>query len=103
MLNFAHSNIYQDLLKNTWNHEKEIWLYEEISSWQAQGGWISHLQIIAVLDKSHYLLADWYSEPFLFFGQKHIYRLNNFYLNFGKVQNTFLATVSNVKGQRDEV
>ena len=59
--------------------------------------WIGPLQVKAVLDKSHYLLADWHGKLLSFFGAVHIHRPKPCYLNLGKVQNKVLATVFNIQ------
>ena len=65
--------------------------------------WVGPLQVKAVLDKSHYLLADWHGKLLPFFGAVHIHRLTPCYLNLGKVQNMVLATVSNFQGLKNEL
>ena len=65
--------------------------------------WIGPLQIKAVLDKSHYLLADWQGKLLPTFGAVHIHRLKPCYLNLGKVKNKVLATVSNIQGLKNEL
>ena len=45
--------------------------------------WIGPLQVKAVLDKSHYLLADWHGKLLPIFGAVHIHRLKPCYLNLG--------------------
>ena len=64
--------------------------------------WIGPLQIKAVLDKSHYLLADWQGKLLLTFGAVHIHRLKPCYLNLGKVKNKVLATISSIEGLKNE-
>ena len=59
--------------------------------------WIGPLQLKAVLDKSHYLLADWHGKLLPFFGAVHRHRLKPCYINLGKVQNKALATVPNIQ------
>ena len=56
--------------------------------------WIGPLQNGAVLDGSHYLLADWQGKLLPTFGAVHIQRLRPCYLDLGKVKNGVLATVS---------
>ena len=46
--------------------------------------WIGPLQIKAVLDKSHFLLADWQGKLLPTFGAVHIHRLKPCYLNLVK-------------------
>ena len=65
--------------------------------------WIGPLQIKAVLDKSHYLLADWQGKLLPTFGAVHIHRLKPCYLNLGKVKNKVLAKVSNIQGLKNEL
>ena len=65
--------------------------------------WIGPLQVKAILDKSHYLLADWYGKLLPIFGAFHIHRLIPCYLNLGKVKNKALATVSNMQGLKNEL
>ena len=65
--------------------------------------WIGPLQIRAVLDKSHYLLADWHEKLLPIFGAVHIHRLKLCYLNLGKVKNKILATVLNIQGFKNEL
>ena len=43
--------------------------------------WIQTLQVKPVLDKSHYLLADWHRKLLPFFGAVHIPRLKPCYLD----------------------
>ena len=49
--------------------------------------WIGPLQVKAVLDKSHYLLADSCGKLLPFFGVAH--KLKPFYLNLGQVKLRF--------------
>ena len=65
--------------------------------------WIVPLQIKFVLDKSHYLLADWQGKLLPIFGALHVNRLKSCYLNLGKVKNKVLATVSNIQGLKNEL
>ena len=65
--------------------------------------WIGPLQNNTILDKSHYLLADWQGKLLAIFGAEQIYRLKPCYLNLGKVKNKVLATVSNIPGLKDEL
>ena len=62
---------------------------------------IGCLQVKAVLDQSHYLLADWHGKLFPFFGAVHIHRLKPCYLSLGKVKNKVLTTVSNIQGPKN--
>ena len=62
---------------------------------------IGPLQVKAVLDKSHYLLADCHGKLLHFFGAVHIHRLKPCYLNLVKVQNKVSATVSNIQGLKN--
>ena len=63
--------------------------------------WIVPLQVKAVLDKSHYLLADWHGKQLPFFGAVH--RLKACYLHLGQVQNKVLTTLSNIQGLKKEL
>ena len=65
--------------------------------------WIEPLQVKAVLDKSHYLLADWHGKLLPIFRAVHIHRLKHCYLNLGKVKNKVLATVSSIQGLKNEL
>ena len=65
--------------------------------------WICPLQIKAVLDRSHYLLAYWHGKLLPISGAVHIHRLKPCYLNLGKVKNKVLATVSNIQGLKNEL
>ena len=59
--------------------------------------WIGPLQIQAVLDRSHFLLADWQGKLLPFFGSVHINRLRHCYINLGKMDGKQIATVRNTK------
>ena len=59
--------------------------------------WIGPLQIQAVLDKTHFMLADWKGQLLPFFGSVHINRLKHCYINLGKMIGNKIATVSNSK------
>ena len=59
--------------------------------------WIGPLQIQAVLDRSHFLLADWQGKLLPFFGSVHINRLRHCYINLGKMDGKQIATVCNTK------
>ena len=60
------------------------------------------LQVKAVLDKSHYLLADWHGKLLPFFGAVHIHRLKPCYLYLDKHKKGS-TTVSNIQGLRNEL
>ena len=64
---------------------------------------IGPLQVKAVLDKSHYLLADWHGKYLLIFGAVHIHRLKPCYCNLGNMKNMVLAIVSNIQGLQNEL
>ena len=51
--------------------------------------WIGSLQVKNVLDKSHYLLADWQGKSLPFIGAVHIHRLKPRYLNLVKYKIRF--------------
>ena len=59
--------------------------------------WIGPLQIKAVLDRSHFLLADWQGKLLPFFGSIHINHLRHCYINLGKMDGKQVATVRNTK------
>ena len=59
--------------------------------------WIGPLQIQAVLDKTHYMLADWKGHLLPFFGSVHKNRLKHCYINLGKMIGNKIATVNNTK------
>ena len=59
--------------------------------------WIGPLQIQAVLDRSHFLLADWQGKLLPFFGSVHINRLRHCHINLGKMGGKQVATVRNTK------
>ena len=75
----------------------------ETRSRKFKADWIGCLKIKAVLDKSHYLLADWQGKLLPIFGAVHILRLKPCYLNLGRVKNKVLATVSNIQGLKNEL
>ena len=75
----------------------------QIRSKRFKEDWIGPLQVKTVLDKSHYLLADWHGTLLPFFGAAHMNRLKPCYLNLGKVQNKVQATVSNIQGLQNEL
>ena len=70
---------------------------------QFKEDWIGPLQVKAVFDKLHYLLAYWNGKLLPFFGAVHIHRLKPCYLHLGKMQNKVLATVFNIQGLRNEL
>ena len=57
--------------------------------------WIGPLQIQAVLDQSHFLLADWQGKLLPLFGSVHINCLRHCYINLGKMDGKQVATVCN--------
>ena len=59
--------------------------------------WIGPLQIQAVLDRSHFLLADWQGKLLPFFGSVHMNHLRHCYINLGKMDGKQVATVRNTK------
>ena len=69
----------------------------QTNSQKFKNDWIGPLQIQAVLDKSHYMLADFEGKILPFFGSVHINRLKHYYINLGKMHGKKIATVSNTK------
>ena len=65
------------------------------SSQKFKQEWIGPLQIQAVLDQSHFLLADWQGKLLPFFGSVHINNLRHCYFNLGKMDGKQVATVCN--------
>ena len=59
--------------------------------------WVGPVQIQAVLDKSHFLLADWKGKLLRFFGSVHKNRLKHCYVNLGKMIGNKITTVNNSK------
>ena len=69
----------------------------QTSSKKFKQEWIGPLQIQAVLDQSHFMLADWQGKILPFFGSVHISRLKHCYINLGKMDGNRIATVHNTK------
>ena len=67
------------------------------SSQKFKQEWIGPLQIQAVLDRSHFLLADWQGKLLPFFGSVHINHLRHCYINLCKMDGKQVATVRNTK------
>ena len=59
--------------------------------------WIGPVQIQAVLDSTHYVLADIQGKILPFFGSVHISRLKPCVISLGQMQGKKLATISNAK------
>ena len=69
----------------------------QTSSKKFKHEWIGPLQIQAVLDQSHFMLADWQGKILPFFGSVHISRLRHCFINLGKMDGRKIATVHNTK------
>ena len=61
------------------------------------------LLVKVVLDKSHYLLANWCGKLLPFFHVECIHRFKPCYLSLGQEQNKSLTTVSNFQGFKNEL
>ena len=57
----------------------------QTSSKKFKQEWIGPLQIQAVLDRTHYMLADWQGKILPFFGSVHVNRLRHCFINLGQM------------------
>ena len=68
----------------------------ETNSRKFKREWIGPVQVQAVLDKTHYLLADWQGKILPFFGSVHISRMKHCSINLGQMKGKQLLTVYNL-------